>query len=86
MTEEARHLLGEEGYDPSFGARPLKRVIQQQVENPLAGKILAGEFADGDTIKIDIDKARHAFTFGAIHAKPAEEPAHQEPVGVGGRR
>ncbi len=45
--------LMDEGYDPSFGARPLKRTIQQRLENPLAGKILAGEFSDGNTIKID---------------------------------
>src|SRR5262249_18039047 len=45
LTPEARHLLGEEGYDPAYGARPLKRVIQQRIENPLAAKILSGDFA-----------------------------------------
>ena len=45
-------LLGEAGFDPVYGARPLKRAIQQQLENPLAQRILAGEFMPGDTIKV----------------------------------
>jgi ATP-dependent Clp protease ATP-binding subunit ClpB len=51
----------DEGYDPAFGARPLKRTIQQRLENPLATELLAGKFADGDAIRIDA-KA-HKFTF-----------------------
>ena len=51
LTAEAKKLLAEEGYDPTYGARPLKRVIQQQIENPLASKILNGEFAEGTTIR-----------------------------------
>ena len=47
-------LLGEAGFDPVYGARPLKRAIQQQLENPLAQRILAGEFAPGDTIKVQV--------------------------------
>ncbi len=46
--------IGEAGFDPVYGARPLKRAIQQRVENPLAQKILAGEFGPGDTIRVDI--------------------------------
>ncbi len=53
FTDKARDLVLEEGYDPVFGARPLKRTIQQQVENPLAMELLAGKFSDGDTIRID---------------------------------
>jgi ATP-dependent Clp protease ATP-binding subunit ClpB len=64
LTEEAKKLLAEEGYDPLFGARPLKRVIQQRIENPLAKRLLAGEFGEGDVIHIDIDPAKHDFTFG----------------------
>jgi ATP-dependent Clp protease ATP-binding subunit ClpB len=63
LTDAAQKLLAEEGYDPTYGARPLKRVIQQRIENPLAGKILAGEFGDGDTITIDVDSAKQAFKF-----------------------
>jgi ATP-dependent Clp protease ATP-binding subunit ClpB len=63
LSDSAKKLLGEEGYDPTYGARPLKRVIQQRIENPLASSILRGEFADGDTIQVDVDKAKHEFTF-----------------------
>jgi ATP-dependent Clp protease ATP-binding subunit ClpB len=54
----------DEGYDPVFGARPLKRTIQQRLENSLAAELLAGKFADGDTIKIDADA--HKFTFDKL--------------------
>jgi ATP-dependent Clp protease ATP-binding subunit ClpB len=53
LTEEARTLLGNLGYDPTFGARPLKRVIQKQLVDKLALKILEGEFGEGDTIRVD---------------------------------
>ena len=63
LTEGARKLLAEEGYDPSYGARPLKRVIQQRIENQLASHILGGDYAEGDTIRVDADSHRHDFTF-----------------------
>jgi len=53
-TEEAKELLAKEGYDPHFGARPLRRVIQQRVEDPLSEGVLAGEFRPGDTIVVDV--------------------------------
>ncbi len=56
ITAEALDLLGEAGFDPVYGARPMKRAIQQQLENPLAQEILAGNFVAGDTIKVDVDK------------------------------
>ncbi|MGB5933886.1 MAG: ATP-dependent Clp protease ATP-binding subunit [Anaerolineae bacterium] len=52
-TEEAKELLAKEGYDPHFGARPLRRVIQQRVEDPLSEGVLAGEFQPGDTAVVD---------------------------------
>lgn len=55
FTDRARKQLIDEGYDPSFGARPLKRVIQQRLENQLANELLAGKFAEGDKIRIDAD-------------------------------
>jgi ATP-dependent Clp protease ATP-binding subunit ClpB len=61
FTDQARNLIMDEGYDPVFGARPLKRTIQQRLENSLAAELLAGKFTDGDTIKIDADA--HKFTF-----------------------
>jgi ATP-dependent Clp protease ATP-binding subunit ClpB len=61
FTDEARDLIMDEGYDPTYGARPLKRTIQQQLENPLAGELLAGTFVDGDTIKVSADGHRYTF-------------------------
>jgi ATP-dependent Clp protease ATP-binding subunit ClpB len=55
LSDAARDRLGEAGFDPVYGARPLKRAIQQQLENPLAERILSGDFAPGDTIRVDAD-------------------------------
>ena len=52
LDDAARDLLGEAGFDPVYGARPLKRAIQQQVENPLAQRILRGEFGPGSRVKV----------------------------------
>jgi ATP-dependent Clp protease ATP-binding subunit ClpB len=64
FTDSARKQIMDEGYDPAFGARPLKRTIQQRLENPLAAELLAGKFADGDKIQINADT--HKFTFEKI--------------------
>lgn len=53
LTEKARLFLATEGYDPTYGARPLKRAIQKYLQDPLAMRILAGEFKPGDTIEVD---------------------------------
>jgi ATP-dependent Clp protease ATP-binding subunit ClpB len=57
VGKEAKELLAERGFDPVYGARPLKRVIQRDVQNPLAMKILAGEYGEGDTVVMGVDKA-----------------------------
>ncbi len=67
FTDNARKQIMDEGYDPAFGARPLKRTIQQRLENPLAAELLAGKFTDGDKIKIDADS--HRFTFEQVDTK-----------------
>jgi ATP-dependent Clp protease ATP-binding subunit ClpB len=61
VTEAARQELANRGYDPQFGARPLKRVIQQQLQNPLAAELLKGQYPEGSTIKIDFDGEEFAF-------------------------
>jgi ATP-dependent Clp protease ATP-binding subunit ClpB len=55
ITERAKALIADKGYDPAYGARPLKRTIQRLIQNPLAVKILEGEFKEGDRVKIDSD-------------------------------
>ena len=64
LTDAAYALLADVGFDPVYGARPLKRAIQQQLENPLATKILAGEFGSGHTIKVDADGGKLVFVGG----------------------
>ena len=54
VTDRARQLIAERGFDPVYGARPLKRTIQKEIQNPLAMKILAGEFKEGDTVLVDV--------------------------------
>jgi ATP-dependent Clp protease ATP-binding subunit ClpB len=73
LTPAATQLLAEEGYDPAYGARPLKRVIQQRIENPLAKQILNGEFAEGDVVQVDVDKTKHDFTFSRGSAVRKDE-------------
>jgi ATP-dependent Clp protease ATP-binding subunit ClpB len=53
LSDEARTLLGNLGYDPVYGARPLKRVIQRELQNPLALELLEGKFHEGDTIRVE---------------------------------
>jgi len=53
LSDAAKALLAEEGYDPAYGARPLKRVIQRRVQNPLARHLLQGEFQEGDRVRVD---------------------------------
>ncbi len=65
LSEAAQMQLGNEGYDPLYGARPLKRVIQQRLQNPLAMKLLDGTFRDGDTIVVDVD-GNGQFTFSNV--------------------
>jgi len=66
LTDAARELLGEMGYDPTYGARPLKRVIQKQLVDRLAMAILEGEFTAGDTVQIDAADGELVFTSGAM--------------------
>ena len=63
MTDKAKEQLAEEGYDPAYGARPLKRVLQQRVANPMASAILGGKFPQGATIVIDWNLETSQFTF-----------------------
>jgi ATP-dependent Clp protease ATP-binding subunit ClpB len=69
LTDEARDALTEEGFDPQFGARPLKRTIQRRLQNPLAMKLLQGEFKPGQRVRVGYAKGE--FTFTAEEAVPA---------------
>jgi ATP-dependent Clp protease ATP-binding subunit ClpB len=62
LSDGAKELVAEAGWDPTYGARPLKRSIQRLIENPLALRLLEGEFGEGDAIRIDAQNGELAFT------------------------
>jgi ATP-dependent Clp protease ATP-binding subunit ClpB len=69
LTDGAKERIAEEGWDPAFGARPLKRAIQRLVENPLALALLDGRFSDGDTVTAYADRGELVFEKAeAVHA------------------
>ncbi|HEX2326585.1 MAG TPA: AAA family ATPase, partial [Chloroflexota bacterium] len=80
VSEEARTRLGEEGYDPIYGARPIRRTVQREVENPLARRIIAGEVRDGDTVRVDAGDGSNGLTFERVST---ETRAVAEPAGAG---
>ena len=74
LTPAARSWLAQVGYDPAFGARPLRRALQKHVESPLSVSLLSGEFSSGDTILVDVDEQNQKLTFRPISSSvPAEE-------------
>ena len=68
MTDGAKDWIGEKGYDPVFGARPLRRVIQNEIEDSLSEALLEGRFSEGDTVRIDVQNEE-------IILENASEPA-----------
>jgi ATP-dependent Clp protease ATP-binding subunit ClpB len=71
LSGAAKEALAEAGWDPAYGARPLKRAIQRLVENPLALRLLEGEFADGDTIRVDAEDGEIRFEKVGAHTAAA---------------
>jgi ATP-dependent Clp protease ATP-binding subunit ClpB len=70
LTDAAKEQLVEAGWDPTYGARPLKRAIQRLIENPLALRLLEGEFPEGDTVRVDVEDGEFVFE-KAMAAEPA---------------
>jgi ATP-dependent Clp protease ATP-binding subunit ClpB len=71
LTDEAREAIAEAGWDPAYGARPLKRAIQRLVENPLALRLLEGDFADGDRVRVDAEDGEIRFAKAGTPAAAA---------------
>jgi ATP-dependent Clp protease ATP-binding subunit ClpC len=65
LNEQVKRWLAERGYDPQFGARPLRRVIQRSIESPLSIQLLRGEFGEGAHIDVDLDEEADTLTFAA---------------------
>jgi len=74
LSLPAREWLAKEGYDPAFGARPLKRALQKHIESPLSINLLGGEFSEGDTIYVDVDQNKNELVFRKMEDTiPAEK-------------
>ena len=71
VTPGAKELLAEKGYDPAFGARPLRRTIQTMIEDPLSEKILQGEFNAGDIVQLDREGDEVVFKGAPVAVAPA---------------
>jgi ATP-dependent Clp protease ATP-binding subunit ClpC len=65
LTEGAKSWLAKEGYDPTYGARPLRRAIQRYIENPLSKRLLQGDFGEGDTVVVDLKDGELIFSKSA---------------------
>jgi len=75
VDRSAREYLAEKGYDPDFGARPLKRTIQRKVQDPLALKVVAGEISEGDTVRVTTGPEGSQFSIVVPEAEPKKQPA-----------
>jgi ATP-dependent Clp protease ATP-binding subunit ClpA len=80
LSEPARDWLAHEGYDPQFGARPVRRTLERYVENPLAKRLLAGEFKDGDTVEVDTAIDEEGKTQLTFTNRPPEPIAVELPM------
>ncbi|WP_431888794.1 ATP-dependent chaperone ClpB [Nocardiopsis alba] len=75
VTEAAREWLALTGYDPNYGARPLRRLVQSSIGDPLARELLSGDLSEGDTVFVDVDDARERLTVATRKAEEPELPA-----------
>ena len=78
LTDAARKWLAKEGYDPAFGARPLRRAIQKYVESPLSVELLSGKFKDGATVRVDVDENNNKIVFETSEPVKKKSKQHAE--------
>jgi ATP-dependent Clp protease ATP-binding subunit ClpC len=82
LDDKAREFLMKEGYDPQYGARPMRRAVEKNIEDPLAEQLLRGDIKEGDTVvaTYDVETKKLLFTTEPLQDVPEiEETAHQEP-------
>jgi len=78
LTDAARKWLAKEGYDPAFGARPLRRAIQKNVESPLSMELLANKFKDGAAVTVDVDEKSEKIVFHTAEPVKKKSKQHAE--------
>ena len=86
LSGNAKSLIAKEGFDPVYGARPIKRTIQRLIIDPLAQKVLSGEFKEGDTVFVDAENGKVVFWSEQYAQEKAEVNGGREPAAAGGRR
>jgi ATP-dependent Clp protease ATP-binding subunit ClpA len=86
LSPNAKALIAREGFDPVYGARPIKRTIQKLVIDPLAQKVLSGEFKEGDTIYVDAQDGKITFWGEEYSRDQGAEEKEPETAGAGRRR
>ncbi|TMF65990.1 MAG: ATP-dependent chaperone ClpB [Chloroflexi bacterium] len=86
LSDNAKSLIAKEGFDPVYGARPIKRTIQRLIIDPLAQKVLSGEFKEGDTVFVDAENGKVVFWSEQYAQEKAEVNGGREPAAAGGRR
>ncbi len=80
ITDAVRELIATEGYDPHFGARPIRRAVQRLIEDPLSEEVLLGRFGDGDQILVECDEDNHVHFGRGVAPEQTSEPVASEPV------
>src|SRR5216117_1831374 len=85
LSDNAKSLIAKEGFDPVYGARPIKRTIQRLIIDPLAQKVLSGEFKEGDTVFVDAQDGKVVFWSEQYAQEKAAENGEREPAAAGGR-
>jgi ATP-dependent Clp protease ATP-binding subunit ClpC len=78
LTDAARKWLAKEGYDPAFGARPLRRAIQKYVESPLSVELLSGKYKNGAIVQVDVDEEKNKIVFRASEPSKKKSEQHAE--------
>jgi hypothetical protein len=84
LTEDAKDVLAKEGFDSLLGARPLRRTIQRRIENPLASKLLRGEFIEGDVVVASVEDGKIVFEKKVVGSSEAGGEIGGEPSGGAG--
>jgi len=84
LNKQAKEFLADKGFDPSYGARPLRRALQRYLEDPIAEELLKGKYPDGTKLKVKVNKKKGELRFSALtpEKKEGEQKQEEKPAGV----
>ena len=78
LNKQARELLAEKGFDPAYGARPLRRALQRYLEDPIAEEILKGKYPEGTVIKVKVNKKKGELRFVPVLPEPTDDKKEEQ--------